>query len=873
MKPVYSSAHAGHSHRLRIHSRRRTSLASGLLLAVLSASACGDDVVTQPLPDAAVQPQTIADLIAADPRLGTLDQALAGSELATALAGPGSYTVFAPTDAAFDVFLAEQQLTREELLALAELPDYLGYHAISDELAAGAVAGQVSLTTIQGGEITVAVEEGEVILNGTIKLVEADIQADNGVLHVIDGVLVLPNPVTRKRFDRTVASPIVDREITTDSIVISDEGFVNDMQVMLDIEHSFVFDLIVTLTHVDTGATFRLVEQPRSGLDDIRVTLADTAATDIQDDVVFGFDDAPAYTEEQYRPIDPLEFTYGQPLAGEWMISVHDLRHNEEIGVLTAWSLDVTCTPRKPAPRLAVARPRVTPSVLAPAFSETVLLDARRLAGLRGDIEVTLSGGEGITAAPVILPEGENTAQVVFGAVVGATPGPRTLELTATSGTRSRTVEFSAEVVELDAQGVSLLAHVPLALLGAPGAQGNDIWGYTDPQTGTEYALVGTSVGTAFVDISRPEAPVYLGILPTHTEESLWRDIKVFANHAFIVSEAPGHGMQVFDLSQLAGVTTPQIFEATVHFGDFGNAHNIAINEETGFAYVIGATEGEFPGLCSGGLFMIDINDPVAPSYAGCFGGGVPAGQDPGPEYPTDVYVHDAQCLIYRGPDQQYRGREICISSDGNSATLGFADVTDKANPVQIARRTYDRAGYPHQGWLTEDHSYFLLNDEFDEFDGIHGTRTYVWDVRDLDDPILAGVYDNPRDAIGHNTYIRGNFAYQSNYTSGLRIVDMSGIDTMSLTEVAYFDTFPDDDAEDDPPTPLRGSRRCAGGSLRIPRLGMMSLLHHPEDGGIDQCGLASFQGAWSNYPYLASGVVIVSDIDRGLFIVRPDPL
>ena len=136
---------------------------------------------------------------------------------------------------------------------------------------------------------------------------------------------------------------------------------------------------------------------------------------------------------------------------------------------------------------------------------------------------------------------------------------------------------------------------MPLADIG--GGNGNDIWGWTDSQTNKEYAIMGRTTGTAFVDISDPENPVYLGNLPTHTANSSWRDIKVYNNHAFIVSEASGHGMQIFDLSQLGTVGSPPVtFSNTAHYSDFGNAHNIVINEDSGFAYAVGTS------TCSGGL-------------------------------------------------------------------------------------------------------------------------------------------------------------------------------------------------------------------------------------------------------------------------------
>jgi choice-of-anchor B domain-containing protein len=68
---------------------------------------------------------------------------------------------------------------------------------------------------------------------------------------------------------------------------------------------------------------------------------------------------------------------------------------------------------------------------------------------------------------------------------------------------------------------VDLLSYLSHAEMG--GGSGNDIWGWTDPETGREYALVGESTGTAFVDISTPSQPLYLGALPTHTAPSAWR--------------------------------------------------------------------------------------------------------------------------------------------------------------------------------------------------------------------------------------------------------------------------------------------------------------------------------------------------------------
>ena len=121
---------------------------------------------------------------------------------------------------------------------------------------------------------------------------------------------------------------------------------------------------------------------------------------------------------------------------------------------------------------------------------------------------------------------------------------------------------------------------------------------------GSEYALMGMTNGTAFVDVSDPENPVFLGILPTETVDSSWRDIQVYSDHAYIVADNAGaHGMQVFDLTRLRTAIPPETFMADVVYGDFASAHNLAINEDTGFAYVVGTS------TCDG-LHIVNISTP-----------------------------------------------------------------------------------------------------------------------------------------------------------------------------------------------------------------------------------------------------------------------
>ena len=142
--------------------------------------------------------------------------------------------------------------------------------------------------------------------------------------------------------------------------------------------------------------------------------------------------------------------------------------------------------------------------------------------------------------------------------------------------------------------------------------------------------------------------------------------------------------------------------------------------------------------------------------------------------------------MIYHGPDSEYQGHEICLGS--NETALSIADVTDKENPVALSMASYPAVAYAHQGWLTDDHRFFYMNDEGDEPQNlVEGTRTLIWDVTDLDEPQLAGEHIAETTDTDHNLYIKGDLMYQSNYGAGFRVLDISDRD--SPVEVAYFDT------------------------------------------------------------------------------------
>jgi choice-of-anchor B domain-containing protein len=353
-------------------------------------------------------------------------------------------------------------------------------------------------------------------------------------------------------------------------------------------------------------------------------------------------------------------------------------------------------------------------------------------------------------------------------------------------------------------QNMDLLSYMPLALIGG-GANTNDIWGWTSPNTNREYALVGCSNGTAFVDISDPINPVYVGLLPTHTTNNLWRDLESRGNYLFIGSEAPDHGVQIFNLLQLDdAVNFPVTFANSAHYAGFGHSHTITVDQEAGWLYGMGSNTFE------GGLHIVDINNPLNPLVLGGFA--------------NDGYTHDGFACTYHGPDPDHQDRRIMVACNADALTI--VNCSDPTDCQYISTATYPEVGYVHQGWFTRDFRYFLLNDELDETQLGANTRTHLWDLLDLDNPVYMGYkqWDTPN--IDHNLYIQDQFVYASNYRAGVRIMDAINVADASLTEVGYFDLFPLND-------------------------------------------LPNFSGTWSNFPFLPSGVNIATSMYDGLFVTQ----
>ena len=366
--------------------------------------------------------------------------------------------------------------------------------------------------------------------------------------------------------------------------------------------------------------------------------------------------------------------------------------------------------------------------------------------------------------------------------------GSAVLSLLALSVPERAAAQYSSE-------NVTLYSQIALNQFPSNPSMGNDCWGYVSP-SGREYALMGLHNAAAFVEISDPANPVIVDSL-AHPG-STWCDIKVYDHYAYIVTDQTGVGIQVVDLSMIdSGIVSlvrtlpsPQ------------TSHNVAVDTDSGFLYTLGSGRGSSTSSCW------DLSDPANP---------VRAGQST----MTANYQHDAQIVTYTSG--QYAGRQIMFGcSEGRGVEI--TDVTDKNNPFQVSLTPYPGVNYTHQCWLSEDRRYLYVDDELDELNGARSTTTtFVWNVSDLSTPVLAGTFTTGLPSIDHNLYVRGDFIYEADYTSGLRI--FNACDPVSPVEVGWFDTHPESNA-------------------------------------------TAFDGSWSVYPFFPSGTVIISDINRGLFVV-----
>ena len=305
-------------------------------------------------------------------------------------------------------------------------------------------------------------------------------------------------------------------------------------------------------------------------------------------------------------------------------------------------------------------------------------------------------------------------------------------------------------------------------------------WYYVD-ENGEEYALLGAKSGTAIFQLIAEGESALVGFV--EGPESNWREITVIGDHAYVTTEggADTVGMHVIDLSPLPQAAPYLLTEYKETFG-IGHIIQRDVYSQEPFVYVIGTQATD-------GVHILDVSDPAAPHEVGLYAPG--------------YYIHDAHI-----------NGDLMFCAAFNQAQIDVVDISNKTQPTFLTS-IEDPGINTHSSWLTEDKKYLFVADEAD---GFHAT---IFNVEDLDDIYQVAQYTANLESLVHNPYIRGDFAYISHNTEGLRVVDIA--DPTCPVEVGYYDTY------DGP----------SGG----------------------------FAGLWSACPFLPSGRIIGGDRTGGLFV------
>jgi choice-of-anchor B domain-containing protein len=376
-------------------------------------------------------------------------------------------------------------------------------------------------------------------------------------------------------------------------------------------------------------------------------------------------------------------------------------------------------------------------------------------------------------------------------------------------------------------QSVSLLSHLSFQDLQPTSTRGNDIWGFTDLNTGREYAFIGIENGVAILDITDPVTPVQVGA-PTGSSTT-WRDIEIYQvfdasaqrwrAYAYITADAVQDLLMVLDLTGL-----PNAIERVAFSSDHRSAHtNYMLNAD--FTYGISQT-GEPPvlgiagsNLVTGNHRLYSLANPLAPTLLSVSASGYAHDLT---SFPIKDERKNTQCV-------NAQTRPACqVLTDFNEDTVDVWDVTDPTSRQLLASHQYTNFRFVHSGWWTDDGRYLYVNDEIDERDLGLNTTIRVFDMANLRAPTQVGSWVGPTRAIDHNSYVKGNRLYFSNYSEGLTILDITN--PVAPTRIGFFDTFP----------------------------------------ATSETG---FVGAWGVYPFFASGTIAISDINSGLYLVRNETL
>ncbi len=279
---------------------------------------------------------------------------------------------------------------------------------------------------------------------------------------------------------------------------------------------------------------------------------------------------------------------------------------------------------------------------------------------------------------------------------------------------------------------------------------------------GREYALVGNYNGTAVVDVTDPAMPVNIQQIPAL--QSLWREIKVYQNYAYVTTEAGGQGLQIIDLTNLpnATLTYKNYFGGDGDLVNISKIHSLHIDTAKGFVYCYGGIstvkQAGLPDINVQGAIVLDIKtDPWNPKYVGRY---------------SNNYIHDGFAI-----------NDTLYSSNIYAGTFSIIDFRDKTAPILLNTQTTP-TNFNHNVWRSNDGKYLFTTDEN------AGSYLASYDVSDALNIKFLDKMRSPSDAapIVHNTHYLNGFAVTSWYTEGVIITDVHR--PQNLIQVGQYDMY-----------------------------------------------------------------------------------
>ena len=325
----------------------------------------------------------------------------------------------------------------------------------------------------------------------------------------------------------------------------------------------------------------------------------------------------------------------------------------------------------------------------------------------------------------------------------------------------------------------------------------SDVTGWKDTLNNREYMIAGSTDSLYFFDITDPLQMRKCDVRAGRAKNAINRDYELFDHYVYCVSDrtSPLGSLEIFDLQYL-----PDSVHKVYDNDTFSiNTHTIFIEQATQRMYLCGNT---YKPAGSRSMAIFSLTNPESPSYLGEL-------SDPQCPYTHEVFVQ----------------HDTAYCSCGTNG-LHIYDLRDPQQTIPIGSIVgpYPGNGYNHSSWLDSSGKYLMFTDEN------QGSPIKVYDVSTIGAPDLVTYFNSHTQALPHNAYWKGRYAYASMYEDGVYIYDMENVQDQKPSVAAFYDTYP----------------KNASGVYN------------------------GFHGCWGVWPFLPSGRILASDISEGLFVLEP---